>query len=322
MSYSSHYTVLKKECIDTLTQNAPADSISYYADLTFGGGGHSFEFLYRNPLFNVRSTDQDPDALKNGNARIESEGMLGRIKLINTNFVHFAEMIRENSPEVFLAGGFQGILLDLGVSSHHFDEATRGFSFRFDGPLDMRMNHESDEFLTAAEIVNTYDEKDLKRIFEEYGEEKNARKIAAKIVLDRKIKNIETTKELENIVFHCYPKEHRYGKTNPSTRVFQALRLEVNRELEVLSNTISQLIPLLKMNGRIAIISFHSLEDRIVKNVFRDAQALGELPVEVLTKKPILPSEEEISNNSRSRSAKLRILERIEIKKDKNKYKY
>lgn len=322
MSYGSHYTVLKKECIDTLTEKAPTDIKSYYADLTFGGGGHSFEFLYRNPLFNVRSTDQDPDALKNGNARIESEGMLGRIKLINTNFVHFAEMIREHSPEVFEAGGFQGILLDLGVSSHHFDEATRGFSFRFDGPLDMRMNHESDEFLTAAEIVNTYDEKDLKRIFEEYGEEKNARKIAAKIVEERKTKNIETTKELENIVFHCYPKEHRYGKTNPSTRVFQALRLEVNRELEVLSNTITQLIPLLKMNGRIAIISFHSLEDRIVKNVFRDAQALTELPVEVLTKKPILPTEEEISHNSRSRSAKLRILERIEVKKDKNKYKY
>ncbi|MEA9354732.1 16S rRNA (cytosine(1402)-N(4))-methyltransferase RsmH [Bacteriovorax sp. PP10] len=322
MSYGSHYTVLKKECIDTLTEKAPTDVKSYYADLTFGGGGHSFEFLYRNPLFNVRSTDQDPDALKNGNARIESEGMLGRIKLINTNFVHFAEMIREHSPEVFEAGGFQGILLDLGVSSHHFDEATRGFSFRFDGPLDMRMNHESDEFLTAAEIVNTYDEKDLKRIFEEYGEEKNARKIAMKIVEERKVKSIETTKELENIVFHCYPKEHRYGKTNPSTRVFQALRLEVNRELEVLSNTITQLIPLLKMNGRIAIISFHSLEDRIVKNVFRDSMALTELPVEVLTKKPILPTEEEISHNSRSRSAKLRILERIEVKKDKNKYKY
>ena len=322
MSYGSHYTVLKKECIDTLTEKAPTDVKSYYADLTFGGGGHSFEFLYRNPLFNVRSTDQDPDALKNGAARIESEGMVGRIKLINTNFVHFAEMIREHSPEVFEAGGFQGILLDLGVSSHHFDEATRGFSFRFDGPLDMRMNHESDEFLTAAEIVNTYDEKDLKRIFEEYGEEKNARKIAAKIVEERKTKNIETTKELENIVFHCYPKEHRYGKTNPSTRVFQALRLEVNRELEVLTNTIDQLIPLLKMGGRLAIISFHSLEDRIVKNAFRDAADKTDFPVLVLTKKPILPTEQEILTNSRSRSAKLRILERIEVKKDKNKYKY
>ncbi len=322
MSYGSHYTVLKKECIDTLTENAPADQKSFYADLTFGGGGHSFEFLYRNPLFNVRSTDQDPDALKNGNERIQKEGMLERIKLINTNFVHFPEIIREHSPEIFKDGGFQGILLDLGVSSHHFDEATRGFSFRFDGPLDMRMNHQSDEFLTAEEIVNTYDEKDLKRIFEEYGEEKNARKIALKICEERKIKRIQTTKELENIVFHSYPKEHRYGKTNPSTRVFQALRLEVNRELEVLSNTIDQLIPLLKIGGRLAIISFHSLEDRIVKNVFRDASAKTDFPVNVLTKKPILPTEAEILDNSRSRSAKLRILERIEVKKDKNKYKY
>ena len=323
MTYSSHYSVLKKECIDTLTEKASVSDVSYYADLTFGGGGHSFEFLYRNPLFKVRSTDQDPDALKNGGNRIQTENMSERIKLINTNFVHFPSIIREHSPEVFAeAGGFQGILLDLGVSSHHFDEATRGFSFRFDGPLDMRMNHESDEFMTAEEIVNTYEEEDLKRIFEEYGEEKNAKKIAAKIVLERKTNRIKTTKDLENIVFHCYPKEHRYGKTNPSTRVFQALRLEVNRELEVLSNTITQLIPLLKMGGRLAIISFHSLEDRIVKNAFRDAAEKTDYPVSVLTKKPIVPTEEEIFDNSRSRSAKLRILERIEVKKDKNKYKY
>ena len=321
MSYSAHYTVLKNECVDSLVENAPTDKKSYFADLTFGGGGHSFEFLYRNPLFNVRSTDQDPDALKNGNERIKKEGMGERIKLIDTNFVHFSSMIKEHSPEVFEGGGFQGILLDLGVSSHHFDEAGRGFSFRFDGPLDMRMDYESDEFLTAEEIVNTYSEEELRRIFEEYGEEKNARKIASKIVTERKEKRIETTKELENIVFHCYPKEHRYGKTNPSTRVFQALRLEVNRELEVLSNTIDQLIPLLKIGGRLAIISFHSLEDRIVKNVFRDAALKTDLPTHVLTKKPILPTEQEILDNSRSRSAKLRILERIETKKDKNKYK-
>ncbi len=322
MSYTGHYTVLKNECVDSLIEKAPSDKKSYFADLTFGGGGHSFEFLYRNPLFNVRSTDQDPDALKNGEARIANEKMVDRIKLIDTNFVHFPEIIKSHSPEIFSeAGGFQGILLDLGVSSHHFDEADRGFSFRFDGPLDMRMDYESDEFLTAEEIVNTYSEEELRRIFEEYGEEKNARKIAAKIVSERKINKISTTKELENIIFHCYPKEHRYGKTNPSTRVFQALRLEVNRELEVLTNTIDQLIPLLKVGGRLAIISFHSLEDRIVKNVFRDAAAKAELPVEVLTKKPILPSEAEILNNSRSRSAKLRILERVESKKDKNKYK-
>lgn len=321
MSYTGHYTVLKKECVDSLIEKAPLDQKSYFADLTFGGGGHSFEFLYRHPLFQVRSTDQDPDALKNGFERIQKENMGERIKLIDTNFVHFSSLIREHSPEVFADGGFQGILLDLGVSSHHFDEADRGFSFRFDGPLDMRMDYESKEFQTAEEIVNEYDEEDLRRIFEEYGEEKNARKIASKIVSERKIKRITTTKELENIVFHCYPKEHRYGKTNPSTRVFQALRLEVNRELEVLTNTIDQLIPLLKVGGRLAIISFHSLEDRIVKNAFRDAAQKTELPVEVLTKKPILPTEQEILDNSRSRSAKLRILERVTAKKDKNKYR-
>jgi 16S rRNA (cytosine1402-N4)-methyltransferase len=322
MTYTQHYSVLKKECIDFLTEAVSPNEIAYFADLTFGGGGHSFELLYTNPHFQVRSTDQDPDALKNGEARIKAEGMQERIKLFNTNFMHFQEIAREKCPEVFEnAGGFQGILLDLGVSSHHFDEAGRGFSFRFEGPLDMRMNYESDDFLTAEEIINTYREDKLVKIFTEYGEEKYARKIAAKICEERKTNPIKTTKDLENIVFHCYPKEQRYGKTNPSTRVFQALRLEVNRELEVLTETIAQLIPLLKMGGRLAIISFHSLEDRIVKNLFKEASESSELPVHILTKKPVVPSEVEILNNSRSRSAKLRVLERVEFKKDKNKYK-
>lgn len=321
MSYTQHYSVLKNECIENLTENAPTNEVSYFADLTFGGGGHSFEFLYKNPLFKVRSTDQDPDALKNGEARIVKENMSERIKLFNTNFVHFPELAKDECTEVLNAGGFQGILLDLGVSSHHFDEAGRGFSFRFEGPLDMRMNYQSDEFLTAAEIINTYSESELIKIFFEYGEEKFSKKIAQKICEERKTKKIETTKDLENIIFHCYPKEMRYGKTNPSTRVFQALRLEVNQELEVLSDTISQLIPLLKIGGRLAIISFHSLEDRIVKNLFREAGQSLEFPVEVLTKKPIVPGEKEIFDNSRSRSAKLRVLERTIAKKDKNKYK-
>ena len=321
MSYTSHYSVLKNECIQFLTENAHTKDISYFADLTFGGGGHSFEFLYRNPLFCVRSTDQDPDALKNGDERIVREGMGERIKLFNTNFLHFPEIAQAECSDVFKnAGGFQGILLDLGVSSHHFDEADRGFSFRFEGPLDMRMNNLSDEFFTAEEIVNEYSINQLTKIFDEYGEEKYAKKIANKIAEERKIKRITTTKELENIVFHCYPKEQRYGKTNPSTRVFQALRLEVNRELEVLSETINQLIPLLKVGGRLAIISFHSLEDRIVKNLFREASLSTDLPIEVLTKKPVIPTDEEILNNYRSRSAKLRVLERVSVKKSKNKY--
>jgi 16S rRNA (cytosine1402-N4)-methyltransferase len=236
MSYTGHYSVLKKECIEYLTENASENEVSYFADLTFGGGGHSFELLYSNPLFQVRSTDQDPDALKNGEARITEEKMSGRIKLFNTNFVHFPEIVRSSCIEILEGGGFQGILLDLGVSSHHFDEAGRGFSFRFDSPLDMRMNYQSDEFSTAEEIVNSYSEQQLMKIFTDYGEEKFSKKIAMKICEERKIKRVTTTKELENIIFHCYPKEQRYGKTNPSTRVFQALRLEVNRELEVLED--------------------------------------------------------------------------------------
>lgn len=318
MTYSAHYSVLKKECVDLLTENAPAGEKSYFADLTFGGGGHSFEFLYRSPLFHVCATDQDPDALKNGRERIANEKMEDRLKLFDTNFLHFPSLAREQCSDI---KGFQGILLDLGVSSHHFDDGARGFSFRFDAPLDMRMNNQSSEFQTAEEIVNIYREEDLCRIFLEYGEEKNARKIARTICLERKTKPIRTTKDLENIIFHCYPKEHRYGKTNPSTKVFQALRLEVNRELEVLTETIAQLIPLLKIGGRLAIISFHSLEDRIVKNVFRDASQFDEMSIEVLTKKPILPSNEEIIANPRSRSAKLRVIERVEFKKEKNKYK-
>jgi 16S rRNA (cytosine1402-N4)-methyltransferase len=318
MTYSAHYSVLKKECIDFLTENASEDLPSYFADLTFGGGGHSFEFLYRSPMFNVRATDQDPDALKNGLERIVREKMESRIKLFDTNFLHFPELAHERCNEI---SGFQGILLDLGVSSHHFDEGKRGFSFRFEAPLDMRMNNNSSEFQTAEEIINSYREEDLYRIFTEYGEEKNAKKIARQICLERNTKPIKTTTDLENIVFHCYPKEHRYGKTNPSTKVFQALRLEVNRELEVLEETIAQLIPLLKIGGRLAIISFHSLEDRIVKNVFRDAAHYDDLAVEVLTKKPMVPSNEEIIANPRSRSAKLRVIERVEFKKEKNKYK-
>lgn len=322
MSYTGHYSVLKKECIDFLTENAHQDKAAYFADLTFGGGGHSFELLYKRPNYIVYSTDQDPDALRNGRERISAEKMESRIRLLDTNFVYFSDIVKQEAAEVFEKdGGFQGILLDLGVSSHHFDEASRGFSFRFDGPLDMRMNNQSDDFLTAEEVVNTYPEEDLRRIFEEYGEEKFSRKIAAKICEERKSKRISTTKELENIIFHCYPKEFRFGKTNPSTRVFQALRLEVNRELEVLTHTITQLIPLLKIGGRLAIISFHSLEDRIVKNAFKEALESELVPVEVLTKKPIVPGEEEIFNNSRSRSAKLRVIERIEKKKLKNKYK-
>jgi len=321
MNYFNHYSVLKNECMEYLNINSSVDnSQKYYADLTFGGGGHSFEMLYRNKDLKLFSTDQDPDALKNGYARIAAEKMESRIQLIDSNFVHFKKFATENLQEVIKAGGFDGILMDIGVSTHHFDEGERGFSFRFDGPLDMRMNNR-DGLLSAKDIINQYSEFELAKIFEEYGEEKLSRKIARKICEEREHKAIVTTKELENIIFHTYPKEWRYGKTNPSTKVFQALRIEVNKELDVLSESIDQLIPLLKIGGRLAIITFHSLEDRIVKNKFKEYLENEVMPVEILTKKPILPTESEILENSRSRSAKLRVIERIAKRKSKNKYK-
>lgn len=321
--YKSHETVLKVECVQALTKNAALDERSYFADLTYGGGGHTYEILNINKNFRVWATDQDPDALNKGRERMVTEGVQDRLTLIDSNFLHFPNIVKNELFEVQKAGGFQGILLDLGVSSHHFDEPTRGFSFRFDGPLDMRMDYRSEEFQTAEFIVNNYREEELRKIFEEYGEEKYSKKIAAKICEQRKLKEIKTTKELENIIFHCYPKENRFGKTNPSTRIFQALRLEVNRELEILGHTILELIPLLKVGGSLAIISFHSLEDRIVKNIFRDIalKSEGDLLFDIVTKKPITATVEELGRNPRSRSAKLRVLERVTSKKEKNKYK-
>ena len=321
MQYTSHYSVLKKECIDFLTENRDPNEEAYYADLTFGGGGHTFALKNSSPKAHVYSCDQDPDALKNGEARILSEGE-GRVKLFDTNFVHFPEIAKLELTNILAKGGFDGILLDLGVSSHHFDEATRGFSYRFDGPLDMRMDYDNEHILSASEILKRYSEKELERIFREYGEERYSKRIAKKICETRENEPITTTKQLENLVFHCYPKEDRHGKTNPSTRVFQALRIEVNQELEVITQVIAQLFPLLKVGGRLAVISFHSLEDRIVKNEFKKLTNQNGLFGELLTKKPILPSPQEILENSRSRSAKLRVIERVQALREKNKYKH
>lgn len=322
MEYTQHYSVLKSECLNFLSEKAPAGEVSYFADLTFGGGGHSFGFLSLDPNYKVIATDQDPDALKNGIERIRNEKVQDRITLFDTNFVDFPSFIVDHEKSIFKNhGGFQGILIDLGVSSHHFDEAERGFSYRFDGPLDMRMDYDNDQIQTAADVVNTYPEKDLVEIFSNYGEERYSKRIAAKICEERKSQRIETTKQLENLIFHCYPKDERHGKTNPSTRIFQALRIEVNQELRVLTDVIPQLLPLLKVGGRLGIISFHSLEDRIVKNIFRENAKIGDIPFELITKKPIIPTDKEILENSRSRSAKLRIIERVLEKKEKNKYK-
>lgn len=322
MAYTQHYSVLKKECIETLTelQDESRDKF-YYADLTFGGGGHSFALFHQNTKNQLVCFDQDPDALNNGRARIEKESAQARLSLIDSNFRNFPKFIIENRQDIIEAGGFDGILLDLGVSSHHFDKGERGFSFRSDAVLDMRMDVDNDDIKTAEYIVNNYSENDLEKILREFGEEKFARRIAQKIVEERLKRPIKTTKELEDIIFHCYPKKMRFDGINPATKSFQALRIEVNQELQVLSELLDQVLPLLRVGGRLAIISFHSLEDRITKVAFKNMTD-GDIACELITKKPIVPSKEEILENSRSRSAKLRILERIERKKSKNKYEH
>lgn len=296
-----HFSVLKDECLSFLTENATLDS--YFADLTFGGGGHSFALLDLVKTYKLISVDQDPDALKNGAKLIEEKNLQKRIELISSNFSKFPSLMSEKYPEV----RFQGILMDLGVSSHQFDIPERGFSFKYDAPLDMRMNYEDDTLETAADICNTKTVEELEEIFKTYGEERYSKRIAEKIVEERPIK---TTKDLENIIFHCYPKKMRFGKIHPATRCFQALRIAVNEELGVLSEVLPQLTELLKTGGRLCVISFHSLEDRIVKRAFKELAKENE-SLKIVTKRPITPGENEIAANSRSRSAKLRVIERI-----------
>jgi len=296
-----HFSVLKDECLNFMTENALDNS--YFADLTFGGGGHSFALIDLNESYKLIATDQDPDALNNGRKLIEEKKLSERVKLISSNFSKFPKLMKKNYSEI----KFQGILMDLGVSSHQFDIPERGFSFKYDAPLDMRMNFEDDSIETAADICNTRSSEELEDIFKTYGEERFSRRIAEKIVEERPI---NTTKDLEDIVFHCYPKKLRFGKTHPATRCFQALRIAVNEELGVLTEVLPQLVELLETGGRLCVISFHSLEDRIVKRTFKEL-AKSELHLRILTKRPITPSENEIAANSRSRSAKLRIIERI-----------
>lgn len=313
MTYTEHYSVLKEECIDFLTETIEqhCKETSYFADLTFGSGGHSLALLERNDHFNLLSLDQDPEAISNGNITIEKLNLQTRIQLIHDNFINFTNLVKEKHHHILeKPGGFQGIILDLGVSSHHFDSGARGFSFRTESQLDMRMDISKKDSLKAVDIVNNYSIEELLSVFQKYGEERFSNRIAEKIISERVKKRIESTKDLENIIFHCYPRKLRYGRTNPSTKVFQALRIEVNDELNILSDTIPRLISLLKTQGRLAIISFHSLEDRIVKNRFKETK-MGSKNYKIITKKPIIPKENEIKKNSRSRSAKLRVIERL-----------
>lgn len=304
--YLSHYSVMLKECLQALDEGSKASGSKIFADLTFGAGGHTFALSDHISGSTVYSTDQDPDALKNGEENIRRRGKEGSVHLLAMNFQQFPEWCEKNQMQ----GKFAGILMDLGVSSHQFDKMERGFSFRADAPLDMRMNYGDPNTPTAADLLNSLSEKEIADLIFNYGEERLSRRIAAKICELRETKKIETTGELEDICFHAYPVKDRHGKTHPATRTFQALRIAVNDELRVLENTIPKLLPYLSEGGVLAIISFHSLEDRIVKHTFKELVENQDFPVTILTKKPLTATEEELSENSRSRSAKLRLLKR------------
>lgn len=304
--YLSHYSVMLKECLDAMELGSKESGSLQFADLTFGAGGHTFALSDRISGSTVYSTDQDPDALKNGEENIQRRGKVGSINLLAMNFQEFPAWCEANN----MHGKLGGILMDLGVSSHQFDKMERGFSFRADAPLDMRMNYGDQNTPTAADLLNSLSEKEIADILFTYGEERLSRRIAARICELRETKKIETTGELEEICFHAYPVKDRHGKTHPATRSFQALRIAVNDELRVLENTIPNLLPYLAEGGVMAIISFHSLEDRIVKHTFKELVENQDFPVTILTKKPLTATDEELSENSRSRSAKLRLLKR------------
>ncbi|MCY4644782.1 MAG: 16S rRNA (cytosine(1402)-N(4))-methyltransferase RsmH [Bacteriovoracales bacterium] len=305
MPYEVHTPVLKDEIIDIFVPKGSEEEKEkcYFCDCTFGGGGHSFALLEKNPHLNIVAFDQDLEAIENGLKKIKKENRQEKIHLIHANF----SSIEEKLNQMGLSGRISGILFDLGVSSHHLNDPSRGFSFLRDGPLDMRMNRDSSYLPSAKEILEQKSEREIADILFRYGEEKHSRLIASKIVEFRSRNDLNSTKQLENIVFHCYPRKERYRGVHPATKTFQALRLFVNEELKALEKTLPDALKILKKGGLIAVISFHSLEDRIVKHFFRSLAKKGE--GSLIGKKPILPTAAEIQTNKRARSAKLRVFQ-------------
>lgn len=317
-----HYSVLLEESISNL--NIKEDGI--YVDATLGFAGHSSEILKRIQKGYLFAFDQDIDACQTSNLKLSKVG--NNFKIINDNFVNIKKRLEENNIHYV-----DGILYDLGVSSPQLDIASRGFSYHNEARLDMRMNQNSS--LSAYEVVNNYSEKELTDIFYKYGEEKYAKKIASNIVKYRENKEIVTTLELVDIIKSSIPFK-AMRESHPARKVFQAIRIEVNDELNVLKKSLEDAIKLLNINGRICVITFHSLEDRIVKEIFNKYtkvnQELNNLPFipeeylpnyKLINTKVITPSDKELTENNRSRSAKLRVIERIKwyiMTKTKIKY--
>lgn len=305
-----HVSVLLEESISAL--NLKENSI--IVDCTLGYGGHSSYILQRIKKGFLFAFDQDSEAIRHSTNRLNAIGT--NFTIIKSNFVNLKQELENREvTEV------DGILFDLGVSSPQLDDASRGFSYHEDARLDMRMNRENP--LSAYEVVNNYSKEDLARIFKKYGEDKFSNNIAKKIVEYRAQKPIETTLELVDIIKSAVPMKFRKDK-HPARQIFQAIRIEVNHELDVLEPAIEQALSLVKVGGRVAVITFHSLEDRIIKQIFKEkcmiddkVKGLPNIPDEYLpdfklvVNKAILPSEEELANNNRARSAKLRVIERI-----------
>ncbi len=306
-----HTSVLLEETVDGL--NIKPDGI--YVDGTLGGGGHAYEVCSRlGNKGRFIGIDQDEAAIEAATARLRDFGE--RVTIVRSNYCDMKLRLQELGIDKV-----DGIVLDLGVSSYQLDTAERGFSYRVDAPLDMRMDRR--QLMTAKDIVNDYSEMDLFRIIRDYGEDKFAKNIAKHIVMEREKGPIETTGQLIEIIKRAIPMKFQVTAGHPAKRTFQAIRIELNRELEVLRDTLDDMIELLNTDGRICIITFHSLEDRIVKSIFKRNEnpctCPSHFPVcvcgnvskgKVITRKPILPSSGELEENSRSKSAKLRIFER------------
>ena len=307
-----HTSVLLHETVDGL--NVKPDGI--YVDGTLGGGGHAYEVCKRlGSKGRFIGIDQDAAAIEAAGIRLSDFGE--QVTIIRSNYCDMKSRLHEIGIDKV-----DGITIDLGVSSYQLDTAERGFSYRVDAPLDMRMDQR--QKMTARDIVNDYSEADLFRVIRDYGEDRFAKNIAKHIVMERNRGPIETTGQLNEIISRAIPMKIQKTSGHPSKRTFQALRIELNHELDVLKDTLDTMIELLNPGGRLCIITFHSLEDRIVKSSFRKNEdpciCPSNFPVcvcgrvskgKVITKKPILPSEEELENNSRSKSAKLRIFERV-----------
>ncbi|MBQ0042767.1 MAG: 16S rRNA (cytosine(1402)-N(4))-methyltransferase RsmH [Lachnospiraceae bacterium] len=307
----NHISVMLDETIESL--NIKPDGV--YVDGTLGGAGHSSVILSKLTTGHLYGIDQDEDAIKAASERLGEGIKAGRVTIIRDNYVNAVKRLREIGVE-----GVDGILLDLGVSSYQLDTVSRGFSYKEDAPLDMRMDNR--QKLSAKDIVNTYPEMELFRIIRDYGEDQFAKNIAKHIVAARNEKEIETTGELAEIIKQSIPAKMRQNG-HPAKKTFQAIRIECNRELEVLRDSLEEMLDFLNPGGRLSIITFHSLEDRMVKNAFKKAEnpctCPPEFPVCVcgrkplgknVFRKPVVASDEELDRNSRSKSAKLRSFEK------------